>query len=134
MILTALAGPVGSVLAGVGLARSAEASSGGMAGLAAGVIGLWLGAPLFALIVFAVCLVTVMRGAPLRRWVAALLMLAAVIVEAVVALIGLGVAARSGTADVGLVIVAFCAIGILGLGASIALRASRRRIDVETAD
>ena len=48
VILTALAGPVGSIGLGVGLARWAEATTGGMAVLAGGVVGLWLGAPLAA--------------------------------------------------------------------------------------
>jgi hypothetical protein len=134
VILTALAGPVGSVLAGFGLARWAEATTGGMAELAAGVAGLWLGAPLLAVIVFAICLVTLMRPLPVRRGIALIVMVAAAIVEAIAVLIGLRVVGGSATPEIGLVIVAFCAIGILGAGAVLAIRASRRRIIVKAAD
>jgi hypothetical protein len=134
VILTALAGPVGSVLAGFGLARWAEATTGGMAVLAAGVAGLWLGAPLLAVIVFAICLVTLMRPLPVRRGIALVVMVAAAIVEAIAVLIGLRVVGGSATPEIGLVIVAFCAIGILGAGAVLAIRASRRRIIVKAAD
>jgi hypothetical protein len=134
VILTALAGPVGSGLAGFGLARWAEATTGGMAELAAGVAGLWLGAPLLAVIVFAICLVTLMRPLPVRRGIALIVMVAAAIVEAIAVLIGLRVVGGSATPEIGLVIVAFCAIGILGAGAVLAIRASRRRIIVKAAD
>ena len=134
VILTALAGPVGSIGIGLGLARWAEATTGGMAVLAAGVVGLWLGAPLLALIVFGICLVTVMRGADVRRGIALLIMLATVMVEAIVALIGLRLVGGSASPEVGLVIVAFCAIGVLGAGAFFALSLSRRRIGPKAAD
>lgn len=132
VILTALAGPLGSIGIGLGLARWAEATTGGMAVLAAGVVGLWLGAPLVAFIVFAVCLVTVARALPLRRWLALLLMLAAVVVEAIVALIGLRFVGGSATPEVGLVVTAFIAMGVLGAGAYIALAGSRRRSSAPT--
>ncbi len=126
VILTALAGPVGSVGLGFGLARWAEATTGGMAVLAGGVVGLWLGAPIAALIVFAIGLVTVARPLHLRRWIALLVMLATVVVEAIVALLGLSLTGRLGTADIGLVLIAIVAIGVLGGGAALALRSARR--------
>lgn len=126
VILTALAGPVGSVGLGFVLARWAEATTGGMAVLAGGVVGLWLGAPLAAFIVFAICLVTVARPLHLRRGIALLVMLATVIVEAIVALLGLSLTGRLGTAEIGLVVIAIVAIGVLGGGAALAQRTARR--------
>ena len=126
VILTALAGPAGSIGIGLGLARWAEATTGGMAVLAALVVGLWLGAPVLAFIVFAVCLFTIARPLHLRRWIALLVMLATVIVESIVALVGLRMATGMSTPELGLVVVAIAAIGVLGGGASFALSASRR--------
>lgn len=126
VILTALAGPVGSIGLGVGLARWAEATTGGMAVLAGGVVGLWLGAPLAALVVFALCLATVVRALPLRRWIALLVMLAAVLVEAMVMLIGLRLVGGMATPEIGLAVIAFVAMGVLGGGAYAALRVAAR--------
>ena len=128
VILTALAGPLGSIGIGLGLARWAEATTGGMAVLAFLVIGLWLGAPVLAFIVFVACLFTVMRPESHRRWVAVLVMLVAAVVESIVALIGLRVATGMSTPEIGLVIVAIAVIGLLGSGASFALSASRRPV------
>ena len=126
VIITALTGPLGSIGLGIGLALLADATTGGMASLAGGVVGLWLGAPLAALIAFAICLVTVARPLPLRRWIALLVMLAAVVIESIVVLVGLSVTARLATPDVGLVLVAIAAVGLLGGGAYAALRMSLR--------
>ena len=126
VILTALAGPVGSISLGIGLARWAEATTGGMAVLAGGVTGLWLGAPLAALIVFAICLATVARPLLLRRWIALLVMLATVIAEAIVVLFGLRICGGMATPEIGLIVVAIVAVGVLGGGASLALRSARR--------
>lgn len=126
VILTALAGPLGSIGIGLGLARWAEATTGGMAVLAALVIGLWLGAPVLAFVVFVTCLLTIARPLHLRRWIALLVMLATVIVEAIVALMGLRMATGMSTPEIGLVVVAIASIGVLGGGASFALSASRR--------
>ncbi len=134
VILTALAGPVGSIGLGLGLARWAEATTGGMAVLAGGVVGLWLGAPLMALIVFALCLLAMLRHAPLRRGIALLIMFAAVTVEALLMLIGLRLVGGSSSPEVGLVIVSILALGVLGAGAYVALRLSHRRIPTEAAD
>lgn len=134
VILTALAAPVGSIAIGLGLGRWAEATTGGMAVLGLLVVGIWLGGPLLATIVFAICLVTLLRPSPIRRWIALLLMLAAVIVEAMIVLIGLRLVAGSASPEIGLAIVAVVAIGLLGAGAVIAISASRRRIIGEAAD
>jgi len=134
VVLTALAGPAGSIGIGIGLARWAEATTGGMAVLAAGVVGLWIGAPVVAFIVFVVCLFTLMRPAALRRWVAILVMLAFAFAESVVVLVGLRFVGGSAQPEVGLVVVAIIAMGVLGAGAYAALAASRRRIDPVTAD
>ena len=134
VVLSAIAGPVGSIGLGVGLARLADATTGGMASLAGGVVGLWLGAPLLVFIVFAVCLVTVARPLPLRRWLALLIMLAAVIVEAFIVLIGLRIAGSMATPEIGLVVVAFVAIGVLGAGAHVALSIAQRRSTLTEVD
>ncbi len=126
VILTALAGPVGSIGLGIGLARWAEAQVGGMAVLAGGVVGIWLGAPIAALVVFALCLMTVARPLPLRRWIALLAMLAAVVVEAIAALVGLRLVGGMATPEIGLVVVAIVALGMLGGGAYLALRVAAR--------
>lgn len=126
VILTALAGPVGSIGLGLGLARWVEATTGGMAVLAGAVVGLWLGAPLAAFVVFAVCLFTVARSLHVRRWVALLVMLAAVVVEALVMLFGLRLTGGMATPEWGLIVIAIVAMGILGGGASVALHSARR--------
>jgi hypothetical protein len=128
VLLTGFAGPVGSLGLGIGLARWADATTGGMASLAGGVVGLWLGAPLAAFVVFVICLVTLMRRQPLRRWVAVLVMLAAVITEAIAVLIGLRVTVGMPTPEIGLVVVAIIAVGALGGGAYLALRAAARQV------
>ena len=128
-MLTGFAGPVGSLGLGIGLARWADATTGGMASLAGGVVGLWLGAPLAAFVVFVICLVTLMRRQPLRRWIAVLVMLAVVIAEAIAVLIGLRVTGGMSTPEIGLMVVAIMAIGVLGGGAYVALTAAARRVD-----
>lgn len=128
VILTALAGPVGSIGLGLGLARWADATTGGMASLAGGVVGLWLGAPLTAFLVFVICMLTLMREQPLRRWIAVLVMLAAVLAEAIIVLIGLRVTVGMPTPEIGLVVVAIIAVGALGGGAYLALRAAARQV------
>lgn len=128
VILTALAGPVGSIGLGLGLARWADATTGGMASLAGGVVGLWLGAPLAAFLVFVICLITLMREQLLRRWIAVLVMLGAVLAEAFIVLIGLRVTVGMPTPEIGLVVVAIIAVGALGGGAYLALRAAARQV------
>ncbi|MBM3689439.1 MAG: hypothetical protein FJW80_07265 [Actinobacteria bacterium] len=122
VILTALAGPLGGFGFGVALARLADATTGGMAGLAGGVVGLWLGAPLASLVVFGICLVTLMRGVVMRRWLALLVMPVAVVAEALVVLVGLRLSSGMATPEWGLGAVAIVATGVLGGGAYVALR------------
>lgn len=129
VMITALAGPVGSIGLGLGLARWADATTGGMASLAGGVVGLWLGAPLAAFLVFVTCLLTLMREQPLRRWIAVLVMLAAVLVEAIIVLIGLRVTVGMPTPEIGLVVVAIIAVGAMSGGAYLALTAAARQVD-----
>jgi hypothetical protein len=134
VILTALAGPAGSAGLGLGLGRWAEATTGGMAVLGALVLGIWLGGPLLALLVFTLCLNTLLRPLAIRRWMALLLMLAAVIVQATVALIGLRFVGGSASPEVGLALLLIPAVGVLAGGAFVAITASRRRITAEPAD
>jgi hypothetical protein len=134
VILTALAAPVGSISLGIGLARWADATTGGMAVLAGGVVGLWVGAPLAAFLVFVVCVLTLMRHSPMRRWLALLVMLAGAVAEAVFVLIGLRLVGGSTSPELGLVVVAVLAIGLLGGSALVAVSVSRRRIVDGAAD
>lgn len=126
VVLTALAGPLGSFGAGLGLARWAEMTTGGMAVLAGAIVGLVIGAPLAAFIVFVVCLFTLMRAVPLRRWIASLIMLGAVIVEGVVMIVGLRVVGGMANPQLGLISTALAVTVVLGSGAYVALMASRR--------
>lgn len=125
-VLTALAVPLGSVLFGFGLSRLGDATTGGMAGLAGGVVGLWLGGPFLALVVFGICLVTLLRSAPVRHWLALAIMVAFSFAEVIIVLLGLGFAGRGSAADLALVVTAVVAIGLVGAGAYIALLVSRR--------
>jgi hypothetical protein len=68
-----------------------------------------------------------MRERPLRRWIAVLVMLAAVLAEAIIVLIGLRVTVGMPTPEIGLVVVAIIAVGALGGGAYLALRAAARQ-------
>jgi hypothetical protein len=126
VVLTALAGPLGAFGAGLGLARWAEMTTGGMAVLAGAIVGLLLGAPLAAFIVFVVCLVTLMRSVPLRRWIASLIMLGVAVVEAMVMLVGLRLVGGMANPQLGLIGTALAVTLVLGLGAYVALVASRR--------
>jgi len=124
--LTAFAGPLGGFGLGLGLARIAEATTGGMAVLAWAVVGLMFGVPLAALVVFGVCLVTLLREVAMRRWRALLIMLATVVAGFVLTLIGLRMVGGMSQPELGLIGTGVAVIGLLGLGAAIALMASRR--------
>lgn len=126
VILTALAGPLGGFGLGLGLARLAEATTGGMAVLAWAVVGLILGVPLAAFVVFGICLVTLLREVALRRWVALLIMLMTASAGFVAMLIGLRLVGGMANPQLGLVGTAIAVTLILGVGAFIALLASRR--------
>jgi hypothetical protein len=126
VILTALAGPLGGFGLGLALARVAEATTGGMAVLAWAVVGLMFGVPLAALVVFGICLVTLMRGVAMRRWLALLVMLATVVAGFVVTLIGLRMVGGMSQPQLGLIGTGVAVTVVLGLGAAVALIASRR--------
>lgn len=131
VLLTALVAPVGSVGVGAGLARWADATTGGMAGLAAGVGGLIIGGPLLAFTIYTVCLVTLLRPVPLRRWIALLVMLATIIVEPIAFIIGLRIV---GDQQVGLLGVALVMLVLLGAGAYAGVLAARRDAPATAAD
>ena len=128
--LTALSGPVGAVATGAALARIADATQGGMAGLAAGVGGLFIGGPIFALAVFTICVLALAR--PRRRGVSITCMLGACVVDGVAVLLGLAAVARTEASEAGLIAVALVSMGVLGVGAWLALKVgnSRRRAQV----
>jgi hypothetical protein len=125
VVLTALAGPIGSLVFGLILARIADTAAGGMAVLAAVVIGLWLGPPLLGLAVFTVCLFTIARSHQLRRGIALVVMTGAVIIQAVLALGVLrliGDISAPGLAAAGF---ALFTLAALSIGAYVALTVSR---------
>lgn len=123
--LTALAAPMGSVVAALALGQVVAPSSGGMEDLAAFVVGLWLGAPLVALLVFAVCVFTLLRDVPMRRWFALGVMLGFVVLEALVMLVGLRFVGSGAAEEVGLVVVGVLCTLVIGVGAFIAIRWAR---------
>ena len=123
--LTALSGPLGAVAAGATLARIADATQGGMAGLAAGVGGLFIGGPIVALVVFTICVFALAK--PHRRGLSIACMLAACIVDGLVVLVGLAVVARTEASEVGLISVAVVSMTVLGVGAWLALKAGNSR-------
>lgn len=100
-------------------------SGGGMEDLAAVVVGLWLGAPLVALGVFAGCVFTLLKGLPLRRWLALSLMAVVAVLEALLMMAGLRVADASGWPRAGLVVVAVIPTLVLGFGSYAAIRWAR---------
>ena len=122
--LTAISGPAGAVATGATLARIADATQGGMAGLAAGVGGLFIGGPIVSLIVFTICVFAFAK--PRRRGVAIALMVGVSLVNGVIVLIGLAVVARSQMDEPGLIAVAVLSLVVLGVGAWLALRGANR--------
>lgn len=119
--LTALSGPTGAIAAGAALARLADATQGGMAGLAAAVAGLFIGGPIVALVVFTICAFAIAR--PVRRWIAIGVMFLACLTNGAVAMLGLVIVARTEASEVGLIALAIASIAVLGVGAWLALRA-----------
>ena len=128
VVLTALAAPLGSFGLALGLARSAEMSTGGMAVLAGAIAGLVFGAPLTAIIVYGICLVTLMRGAPLRRWISLLIMLATAVAALVVIIVGLRIVGGMAYPQAGLVGTGVVVAIIVGAGAYAGLMAARRPV------
>ena len=124
--LTALAAPIGSAVVALVLGQLVTVSSGGgMEDLAAVVVGLWLGAPLVALGVFGGCVFTLLKGVPLRRWLALSLMAAVAVLEALLMMAGLRVADASGWPRAGVVVVAVIPTLVLGFGSYAAIRWAR---------
>jgi len=122
--LTAISGPAGAVATGATLARIADATQGGMAGLAAGVGGLFIGGPIVSLIVFTICVFAFAK--PRRRGVAIVLMVAVSLVNGFVVLVGLAVVARSEMDEPGLIALAVLSMAVLGIGAWLALKGGNR--------
>ena len=123
--LTAVSGPLGAVATGATLARIADATQGGMAGLAAGVGGLFIGGPIVSLVVFTICVFALAK--PHRRGLSIACMLAACIVDGLVVLVGLAIVARTEASELGLIVVAVVSMAVLGVGAWLALKAGNSR-------
>lgn len=119
--LTALAGPAGAV-AGAFLLYTV----GGSFGLAAGVGGLILGGPLLAVVVFGVCLLTLLKDWALKGRVAMSLMVAAALLDAIIIVLALRAIGGSSFADVALFGIGLMSMAVLGAGAHVAVTTSDR--------
>lgn len=114
--LTALAGPVGAV-AGAFLLYTV----GGSFGLAAGVGGLILGGPLLAVVVFGICLLTLLQDWGLKGRLALALMVAAALLDAIIVVLALRAIGGSSFADAALFGVGIMSMAVLGAGAHVAI-------------
>ena len=114
--LTALAGPVGAVAGAFVLY-----TVGGSFGLAAGVGGLILGGPLLAVIVFGICLLTLLKDWGLKGRLAISLMIAAALLDAVIIVLGLRAIGGSSFADAALFGLGLMSMAVLGAGAHVAI-------------
>lgn len=119
--LTALAGPIGSFVGALAFARIADAVTGGMAGLAGGVSGLILGGPLLAFVVFAACLLTILRPLELRRGITLGVFTAAVFLDGIIVVGGLRAISGTSFAEIGLIGLAMMSMALLGAGAHVAI-------------
>ena len=119
--LTALAGPIGAV-AGAFVLYTA----GGSFGLAAGVGGLILGGPLMAVVVFGICLLTLLKDWGLKGRLAMSLMAAAALLDAIIIVLALRAIGGSSFADVALFGVGLMSMAVLGAGAHVALTTADR--------
>jgi hypothetical protein len=115
--LTALAGPVGAV----GGSALLYVVGGASFGLAAGVGGLILGGPLLAVVVFGVCLLTLLKDWDLKQRLALSLMVAAALLDAIIVVLALRAIGGSSFADAGLFGVALMSMAVLGAGAHVAI-------------
>lgn len=113
--LTALAGPVGAVAGAFVL----YAVGGGFS-LAAGVGGLILGGPLLAVVVFGVCLLTLLKDRGLKGRLALSLMMAAALLDAIIIVLGLRAIGGSSFADAALLGLGLVSMAGLGAGAHVA--------------
>ena len=118
--LTALAGPVGAVAGAFALSTLGGASLG----LAAGVGGLILGGPLVSVIVFGICLLTLLRDWGLKGRLAIALMVAAALLDAIIIVLGLRAIGGSSFADAGLFGLGLMSMAVLGAGAHVAITTS----------
>ena len=114
--LTALAGPVGAV-AGAFVFYTV----GGNFALAAGVGGLILGGPLLAVVVFGICLLTLLKDWGLKGRVALSLMVAAALLDAIIVVLALRAIGGSSFADAALFGVGIMSMAVLGAGAHVAI-------------
>lgn len=114
--LTALAGPVGAV-AGAFLLYTV----GGSFGLAAGVGGLILGGPFLAVVVFGICLLTLLQDWGLKGRLALALMVAAALLDAIIVVLALRAIGGSSFADAALFGVGIMSMAVLGAGAHVAI-------------
>lgn len=123
-----MSGPVGSVALGVALGRLVRAEQGGMADLAALVLGLMVGGAALALVVFAACLRVLVRPGVARPLVAVAVMLAACTANLAVTMLGLVVVGRGG-GSAAIIVPVFVAasVAVLAAGAALALRAGSPR-------
>ena len=119
--LTALAGPVGAVAGAFVLY-----ALGGGFGLAAGVGGLILGGPLLAVVVFGVCLLTLLKDWALKGRVAMSLMVAAALLDAIIIVLALRAIGGSSFADVALFGIGLMSMAVLGAGAHVSITTSDR--------
>ena len=124
--LTALAGPVGAVIAAVFLGRLFGSGDGGMMGLAAAVSGLVLGGPMAAIAVFGICLLTLLRTLELKRAITFAIMIAAALLDGLIIVAGLRVVAGSSFAETGLLAMGMLSMAILGGGAHVAITSGDR--------
>ena len=114
--LTALAGPVGAV-SGAFLLYTV----GGSFGLAAGVGGLILGGPFLAVVVFGICLLTLLKDWGLKGRLALALMVAAALLDAIIVVLALRAIGGSSFADAALFGVGIMSMAVLGAGAHVAI-------------
>ncbi|CAB5017138.1 unannotated protein [freshwater metagenome] len=125
--LTGASGPIGSLGLGIALGRWMPAGQGGMADLAALVMGIMVGGAFLALVVFAAGLLLVVRAEVTRPLVALGVMLVACVANVAVMMLGLVVVGRSGgPAAMTLLIVVGASVAVLVVGARLALRAGGR--------
>lgn len=115
--LTALAGPVGAVAG----AFVFYTLGGANMGLAAGVGGLILGGPLLAVVVFGVCLLTLLKDWGLKGRLALSLMVAAALLDAIIVVLALRAIGGSSFADAALFGVGIMSMAVLGAGAHVAI-------------
>lgn len=124
--LTAVSGPIGAIAGATILGRVVDAAGGGMAGLAAAVGGLVLGGPIAAIVVFGVCLLTILRPLELQRAIAFAIMVAAALFNGLLVIAGLRLVSGSSFADPGILAVGMFSVAILAGGAHIAITTGDR--------